>query len=495
MIDYEEDWIFWLIFRREGSVAWRVSLFALPASLIAVLILFLDDWSQEFEQNSGYRDIIGSQTWSASVGALAILLSFRTSSALKRFWEGTGLLHQMRGEWFDSVSCCVTFSRNATETKPKEVSDFRHTLVRLMSLCHASALEEIADSDEDHLETIDMAGIDLSTLRHLIECKRVHDFNRVEVLLHMSQTLITKAHADDVLAIPPPILSRVYQTLSRGFVNLLNAKKITDTRFPFPYAQVISILLFLQVFLMPIMMSALIRNKWFAAILTFIPIFGMFSLNFIASELENPFGNDDNDLPLEHFQCEMNTSLLMLLHHNTDHVALLSDRCQLDFSKLVWSMKPTRDSVDDRRSKLPDRLSMFVESESEDHVPVSSGSFSRGVGEPSVVAVASRKSAQSLNSVFLGPSSTPASVALVAPKEDPVKRSLDEFNVSITQWTKTMEGQADGLNRTFDSLKQLNDAIPRLVTTLQARRAVGAGSQWRNMQERTVLSLASFPAL
>ena len=30
--------------------------------------------------------------------------------------------------------------------------------------------------------------------------------------------------------VQPPILSRVYQTLSRGFVNLLNAKKIADTR-------------------------------------------------------------------------------------------------------------------------------------------------------------------------------------------------------------------------------------------------------------------------
>ena len=27
---------------------------------------------------------------------------------MARFWEGTGLLHQMRGEWFDAVSCCVT---------------------------------------------------------------------------------------------------------------------------------------------------------------------------------------------------------------------------------------------------------------------------------------------------------------------------------------------------------------------------------------------------
>ena len=28
--------------------------------------------------------------------------------------SSAGLLHQMRGEWFDSVSCCVTFSRKAS---------------------------------------------------------------------------------------------------------------------------------------------------------------------------------------------------------------------------------------------------------------------------------------------------------------------------------------------------------------------------------------------
>ena len=32
----------------------------------------------------------------------------------------------------------------------------------------------------------------------------------------------------------------------------------------------------------------------------------MSCLNFIGVELENPFGQDDNDLPLDHFQDEMN---------------------------------------------------------------------------------------------------------------------------------------------------------------------------------------------
>ena len=63
-----------------------------------------------------------------------------------------------------------------------------------------------------------------------------------------------------VRKVQPPILSRVYQTLSRGFVNLLNAKKIADTRFPFPFSQLISGLLFVHVVMLPMLISAVIHE-------------------------------------------------------------------------------------------------------------------------------------------------------------------------------------------------------------------------------------------
>merc|ERR1719401_2058989 len=107
-------------------------------------------------------------------------------------------------------------------------------------------------------------GLDNTTLNHLKRCKEVYDFNRVEVLLHLTQSIITKSLDDGILMIPPPILSRVYQTLSRGFVNLLNARKIADTRFPFPFAQLIAILLFIHMGLTPFMMSIITESMVWA---------------------------------------------------------------------------------------------------------------------------------------------------------------------------------------------------------------------------------------
>ena len=71
----------------------------------------------------------------------------------------------------------------------------------------------------------------------------------------------------------------------------------------------------------------------------------MSCLNFIGVELENPFGQDANDLPLDHFQDEMNNchglsaqrlrrksaGLLMLLHNSADILPDVdSTRCMTD---------------------------------------------------------------------------------------------------------------------------------------------------------------------
>merc|ERR1712032_1231857 len=205
-----------------------------------------------------------------------------------------------------------------------------------MSLLHGCALEEV--SGTEHPYAIDIRGLDEATLQYLHEAQHMHGFNRVELLQHIIRTLITKAFGDQVLKVPPPILTRVYQTLSRGFVNLLNAKKIAGTPFPFPFAQLITMLLLTNLLMTPVIMAVLVSSKVFAFIFTFVPIFGLFSLNFVAMELENPFGNDDNDLPLMHFQEDFNNCLIMLLHTNTDSIAGLSDKCLRDFDTLKKTM-------------------------------------------------------------------------------------------------------------------------------------------------------------
>lgn len=385
MIDYSTgDYAWRLACRCRGSVIPRAILLALPAAIFSVVLLVLDEQLAEVREWLGISAPKATLLWAAVTAPLFTMISFRTSEAMRRFWEGTGLLHAMRGEWFDSASCLMTFTMPAKKSKPELVSEFRHTLLRLMSLCHGSALDELKNTETEDYEVIDTRGLDEDTINILRQCKQLN-FNRVEVLLHMIQVLVIDAQQAGVICVPPPILSRVYQTLSRGFVNLLNAKKIKDTRFPFPYAQLSALMLIVVVFFTPVAMSAMLPQKGWCAMATFFPVFGLFCLNYTAEELEMPFGEDPNDLPLCLFQEEMNSSLLMLVHDSSDHVARTRKSAIKGFTGLMMSLHDTRNSLASfyvnpktkrRRRRGHKRPSIFLDEKS--HSNISSRSDDQG---------------------------------------------------------------------------------------------------------------------
>jgi len=479
MIDYEEDWLISLLPHLDGSVAIKASMYAIPSAMIAVLILYMEDFFPGIRDDLGLRDVSGSTVWNAAISLVYILMAFRTGQAFSRFWEGTGLLHMMRGEWFDTVSNCVSFSISAKRTKPHHVVEFRHTLVRLMSLCHGSALEEIAGNGIK-VESIDIGGLDRGTLNHLKTCHQEHGFNKVEVMLHLVQSLITSAHDNGVLKIAPPILSRVYQTLSRGFVNFLNAKKITDTRFPFPFSQLITGLLFTHMVLTPIIITGSVGSKVLASFLTFVVIFPLFSLNLIASELEDPFGEDDNDLPLPHFQDEMNNCLMMLMHTNTDMIPSIRDRCVTDFDKLLaYTNNCDRGSMYvqqrlSRSSVLEDES--FYESQvpagkgfedptlstSSDCHDVNNGIAGNAIPTSIVDSELSRPAAVIVETqAFLA---APAPLVPPQPTADErlqelhprLTKELGEFRQVLNGWTSGFEGEMLQMHETFAALRAVN---------------------------------------
>lgn len=478
MIGYTEDWLISTLFQYRGSAFPRACCFAVPATLLAVFLVCSDDWiGPDFREELGIKEADKSQLWIISVGVLHGLLIFRTNRAMARFWEGTGLLHQMRGEWFDAVSCCVTFSRACMlmSARREDTLRFRHTLIRLMSLCHGSALKEIGGSEtDDELEMLDAVGLDNKTLLHLRDCSEVYEFNRVEVTLHMIQSLITMNLDDGILKVPPPILSRVYQTLSRGFVNYLNAKKIADTRFPFPFAQLITTLTFIHIVLTPIMISAIFTTVPMTAIFTFIPIFGMCCLNFIGVELENPFGKDANDLPLELFQAEMNNCLLMLLHSSADIMAGIDKkRCIWDVKHILMSMSMDlhSESAEERKKDRPritsiqDQIDGILDEEVEEdeairETPSVENKKKDSLASSSTLAFAPAAVAPSSGG---GQEASPA--PLVEEKLQPATllQGMEQMVHVLTEIKKAVEKQASDVKQSMDGFQDLAGNLEALV--------------------------------
>merc|ERR1719276_523087 len=63
----------------------------------------------------------------------------------------------------------------------------------------------------------------------------------------------------------------------------------------------------------PIIASQMIESASWGAGMSFLVVSSMWSLYYIALEIEQPFGEDSNDLPVAEMQADMNRSLSLLL--------------------------------------------------------------------------------------------------------------------------------------------------------------------------------------
>lgn len=94
------------------------------------------------------------------------------------------------------------------------------------------------------------------------------------------------------------VCARSIQEFSIGIVHFIDANKISNTPFPFAFAQMVWIMLvFFSLLPVPLICAAGMEAPK-AAIYTFLIVFVFWSLHHIAVEIEMPFGDDYNDLPL-----------------------------------------------------------------------------------------------------------------------------------------------------------------------------------------------------
>jgi len=293
-----------LLLTMSGSVFPQAAMVAIPNVVVTLACAHV---FQLFYSVSPEQSASSGQLWRNYNIAVSLLLVFRTQQAYSRWWEGGSLLKQIRGEWYNAASSLIAFSSNDFN-KIDDVKHFQHLMVRLMSMLHCSALQQIAMMEDTNFEIIDNEGVDVDKLEFLR-----HSHDRCEVLLQWIQRLIVDNMASGVLSIPAPVISRVFQELSRGIVNVNNVKKIKHLPFPFPYAQMVTLLLIIHWVLTPVANVVLVDNVYYSGILSFVSVFAFWGINYIAVEVETPFGNAVNDLPIAQMQKDMNRSLLILL--------------------------------------------------------------------------------------------------------------------------------------------------------------------------------------
>jgi len=98
--------------------------------------------------------------------------------------------------------------------------------------------------------------------------------------------------------VAPPIITRPYQSLSEGVLGYNQARKIAYIPFPYPHGQLTAFFSFVMIFFFPILYLTFVCNRALMYMMNFTTSLCFLGLHQVALELENPFSNPPNDMPL-----------------------------------------------------------------------------------------------------------------------------------------------------------------------------------------------------
>lgn len=110
----------------------------------------------------------------------------------------------------------------------------------------------------------------------------------------------------------PPIISRLQQYTSDGMLWYNSARKVAYVPFPFVHEQITTLYVMVAVFVFPALYITF-AEFWAGFVLNFLTVMAFVGLNEVSRELENPFRNAPNDLPLNLFQSQFNEALMSTL--------------------------------------------------------------------------------------------------------------------------------------------------------------------------------------
>jgi predicted membrane chloride channel (bestrophin family) len=138
-------------------------------------------------------------------------------------------------------------------------------------------------------------------------------YGKVALCTMWLQEFISREYmAGSTGGVAPPIISRLFQYTSDGMVGYNQARKIAYIPFPFPHAQLTSWYVFVLMIILPVLNLSWCNYLSWACVLNFLTMLCFAGLHEVARELEAPFQNAPNDLPLTTFQAQFNEALVTM---------------------------------------------------------------------------------------------------------------------------------------------------------------------------------------
>jgi ion channel-forming bestrophin family protein len=264
-------------FQFRGSVVPAVT----PRTLISGLFALLVSWlhSRGLLVNMGKLDVLASVVPSVVLG---LMLVFRTNTAYERFWEGRKL-------WGGIVNTIRNLARQIWINVEERTAGDRYEKKAVLELLIAFAI-----ATKQHLRQEAIAEIEpLLSLDRYSTLKTTNN-PPLEIVVWVQDYLQEQSQMGKLHVYQ---LSKMQDSLNLLVDNLGGCERVLKTPIPLAYAIHLKQLLLIYTFTLPFQFIE--KLGWFTPLIIILVSFTLFGIEQIGIEIENPFGHDDNDLPLD----------------------------------------------------------------------------------------------------------------------------------------------------------------------------------------------------
>lgn len=272
----------------------------LPMFVMAVYssaVAYIELTVLDIHENSFLKDL--SLIYSLLGFVLSLLLVFRTNTAYDRWWEGRKLWGQLVN---DSRNLAIKLNAILPNEDSynrtffiKSIAYFPHLLSRHLSkesteLALDENYNELHFTEKEQHPPISLINMMMNRLLHLQKEEKIS----TEQMIFMDKQL-------------------------SGFLEVCGGcERIKNTPIPFSYSSFVKKFIMIYVMILPISQVATVGYAMIP--LTVFVFYVLMSLELIAEEIEDPFSNDENDLPTEQMaqNIERNVQQIIYLKPKND---------------------------------------------------------------------------------------------------------------------------------------------------------------------------------
>ena len=229
-------------------------------------------------------------------GALSFLIVFRTNSSYDRWWEA-------RKTWQEVINTCRTFAVAASGLRDPAAGT---RLVCESCMCFVLSLK--SHLREEPITEEELGG--------LLDWDRIEELNGFTCPPFIAANQLNDI-VEDVSILPdnPAIAKVVVDTFASQVEQLLDSigkcEQIKDT--PMVFGYVATLRSFLMLWLITLPLALIGEYGWIATPAMALITFLFLNVEQMALEIEQPFGDDPNDLPIEEYILGLEKEMLEMI--------------------------------------------------------------------------------------------------------------------------------------------------------------------------------------